>query len=475
MFSRTRRLTLAALGTALLVPALATLRLPLETAAAATGAVRQAPTPPAPVPGRDGARMQPAPGADYALAWQPGGYAAQITALRRQLKLPEGSYTNVRQLMAAADHHAKRQCGEAKNPYPGKNPGALGGGVNPVDWFCLNDEDANAPLWRPQGISGTWDAHAGGSVDDQHVFAFSWHHDNDPNHKTNLNDRSRVSFLDEKPTGADNLYTNVLLLKPVGTGTTVSYENMNTHAGGLIWYNHFLLVADEPTGFLVFDMHNLLDLSKSTVWDSAKSHFGRDQKGRYASYGYRFVLPLVGAWRTNRPDLDPRKCDVGGHQPCYTYAGLDRSGSQSSLLTGEWCSPGQGKSQCHCPTGKEPSCTRGRVARFDMGNDQTCDKGCLVHNSANIARARQVYTQPSVYMQGGISWQGTYYFTQSTGKDLATLFAAVPGRTPLAYAAGIGVQDLYWRRAGERRLWSLTEFKGKGMRVLYGVVPPPAG
>lgn len=58
----------------------------------------------------------------------------------------------------------------------------------------------------------------------------------------------------------------------------------------------------------------------------------------------------------------------------------------------------------------------------------------------------------------------------STG--LGRRYMARPGQRPVPHFAGVGVQDLYWNRAaGRRLLWSLTEFRGVGRRVLYGVEP----
>lgn len=386
----------------------------------------------------------------FVLKWTGGArYRKRITQLRAALKLEKNyKYTKVRTLLNKANaKQIATKCDEAKS-------GALSKVASVTGWLCFEKKDADDTSWSPQGITGTWDAHPSGTVNKASAFAVSWHYTGDK--------RSRVTFLRDR--GGLHRYNHVLLVRPTTSGKYVSYANMATHAGGMVWYKRFLLVADENRGILVFDTHNLLDLTKSKTAknniDNTK-YIGR-RGNKYYSQGFRYVLPLSGEWRISPTQTG--KCLAESKHPCYTYVGLDRSTSPPTLLTGEWCDKRT-----------TTKCTVGRIATWSLKSDTTpCSRGCLVYGAGSLAQARHVYTQPSPFMQGGNRWSGQYAFAESHQASVAgTLFADRVDKKPLSYAAGEGVQTLYWRRRGKNRtLWSVTEFHGRGRRVLYGVTPP---
>ncbi|MFE0509741.1 hypothetical protein [Streptomyces sp. NPDC058964] len=450
MRTRTSRLTLAAVSAALLLPLVAAARPPGVPAAG--------------VPDRPAVRvatpMRPTNG-NWVVKWQPDDYAGTISSLRTALDFQQGyTYTTLAQLLQHADSTATAKCPRATSR---QQNGALYDGVNPANWFCLQDDaldsDARDPNWMPQGISGTSDAHADGTVNGSRAFAFTWHYSG--------NSRSRVTFLNEEPQlgTSSHKYQHVLFVRPVMKGNKADFENVATHAGGLLWYHDYLLVADRASGLLVFDTRRLWDMQQSSQWNPAdKSRIGL-QGGKYSTYGYRYVLPLIGQWQTQLPNggkLSQSCTSNKRSQPCYDYTGLDRSTSPPTMLTGEFCN-GNGNSS-GCP---------GQVARWTMQTGN-CTDGCLA-NTSGVARATAVYTQPDNYIQGGISWKGVYYFTASHNRTtLGTLYTDRPNIAPRLYEAGVGVQDLYWLRSGGPQLWSLTEFPGRGKRTLYGVTPPSA-
>lgn len=421
----------------------------------------------------------------YSLRWDemgPGNrpYPWLIDQLRRELNLAGRPRVPLSRVLEAPNHLAPSDnagCPEAKD-----SRGALGG-PHPVlsnRWICFNREDSTSRDWYPQGVSGTWDSNSGGSVDGVRAFAVGWYRRSmkgSTQEERRRSIASRVSFVDEASTGASaHRYQNVLLGLPRYQNGRVTFDSVPTHAGGLVWYHQYLLVADDSrnfdfNGILVFDMRDLLDLRASTrVADvSVPAYRNRPlglHNGWFYSQGYRFLLPLRGIWRPSvGPLTTPQKCLAGDlhYPPCYTYAGLDRSTSPPSFLTGEWCT--------------KSNCGTGRVARFPLMPDTaSCARGCL-RTSGGTARPTEVFSQPVRYAQGGVSWKGTYQFTTSHG-GAAGRFVTRPGATTVArHYAGAGVQDLYWNRATSTpMLWSVTEFPGTpahplGRRLLYGVHP----
>ncbi|WP_169982343.1 hypothetical protein [Microbispora sp. H10836] len=422
---------------------------------------------------------------DYTLSWndrnaQGNTYGDLIRQLRQDLQFspPGYSYTKVSELLAGSlpgGPFANRRC-----PAPMQDSGALvtpqGERVrNVVDWFCLAPDDATG-MWTPQGISGTWDSTAQGTAyeDTAQAFVFSWHGP--------ANNASRVTFLNEVGVGPFNHYQHVLLVNPFKDASgPVSFDPMRIHAGGVVWYHQYLLIADdnrehpENNGILVFDLRDLFDLGLSAVSDITNT--GRPiglHNGTYYSQGYRYILPLRGIWR---PQVTGVRCASMSSPPCFGYLGLDRSTSPPSVLTGEWCDPRQPTPTCR-PATPQAAAPTGRVARYRMAPDTSaCDRGCLAYGTDNRARATAAYTQPTPWTQGGISWNGLYQFTMSNNRTatLGRRYEAVPGGQPVAHFAARGVQELYWHRSGGPAqppiLWSITEGEGVKNRVLYGVNP----
>ena len=404
--------------------------------------------------------MRSTSASDFVLRWDntaTGGspYQTIIRELRSNLGFGPNEFTNPRELLAEAKRTAIRNCPQAK-----QDNNALRRVVTD-DWFCLNKKDSNNTNWTPQGISGTWDSSRQGTVNNAHAFVFSWHYTS--------NEASRVTFLDEiseSQQSARHKYRHVILVAPGRTSSgQATFGDVPIHTGGLIWYHQYLLAMDDDSGIYVFDMHNLLDLQFNPRANiTNRNRIGLETNDIYYTGGYRYILPLIGVWRSQTSGTG---CHSEHVPPCYTYAGLDRSTTPPSMLTGEWCPK------------KSSTCTVGRVARWTMAPDNSdCTRGCL-QADGNTARAVQAFTQVHNSMQGGISWNNgsgrVYQFTRSNSRTkLGRRYAAVPNQTPTPHFAGVGVQDLYWNRTTTTPwpvLWSLTEWPGVGKRVLYGVHP----
>lgn len=402
-------------------------------AALVTPAFAQAPNP-TPVP----VRMTTSPSlAPFRLTWQDRQLAGLAQSLRGDLN---GRQLWLSDLLDNAEHTAERRCREATRPQMGSRPRGALHGVNPVaDSYCLNPTDSNAPNWSLQGISSTSDSNAGGTVDGRRAFVTSLHQANDGG--------ARLSFL--QPTAAPQgnaRYVNVLLVRPTrAAGGHLSYEPVRTHAGGVVWHDQYLYVADIHRGLLVFDLHNLLDL-RIRSHDFTGNQLGW-RNGRYHSPGYRFVLLQVGTWgqQANRCDRNDRNA-----APCYDYVTLDRSSPQPGLLAGEYCDA------------KKYPCSVGRAARWNM-NQIAARQGTV--------RASEAYRQLSPFIRGSTAWQGCYCFNRSAGQNSnGYLIHDRLNRPPLWRLGGTGLQDLHTlRSAGGAQLWTVTEWPGLGKRVLYGI------
>ncbi|MGW1882654.1 hypothetical protein [Streptomyces sp. NPDC001970] len=136
------------------------------------------------------------------------------------------------------------------------------------------------------------------------------------------------------------------------------------HAGGMVWYGNHLYVADTRNGIRVFDMRLIMDLDldldldpdgdPSTPGDMGtdtdgvqttsnvqdKTKIGRHNSVWY-SYGYRYVMPQVAAWKFKATQSNPQgsyACvDTGA--PKASYLSLDRSIVPDRLITGAYCRP----------------------------------------------------------------------------------------------------------------------------------------
>lgn len=385
--------------------------------------------------------MTPADPTPFHLTWQ----GDHLAGLARDLRLAVNgglAPLDLNYLLNRTDHTARRGCKAATNP-----GGALAGVNASLDWYCLQPVDATATNWNLQSISGTEDASPTGKVDNRRAIAIGWHHVPE--------DASRLSFLipTAVPNGSTG-YVNVYLVRPVHpTSGHLSYEAIPSGADGLVWYGHYLYLADRRNGILVFDMNNLLDLAlKGNDYTDDKTGWSGNQ---YHSPGYRFVLPEIGRWsQTANGSLGCNHTSV----PCYDYAGLDRSTSPPKVATGEYCNIRV------TPTHPVPDpCAVGRVARWNMNR--------LANHHGTISAPVDTFHQTSPFTQGGITFNSCYYFNRSRGPNRnGFLIHDRPGRPPLSDVAGIGLQDLY---RIENELWTVTEWPGEGKRILYGALPPP--
>jgi hypothetical protein len=314
-------------------------------------------------------------------------------------------------------------------------------------WFCFDAQDTgnvdrpDAVEWIPQGTSSSADA--GGGRD---ALLVSWY-----DARTEPTKGVRVSFLDT----ATGKYRHVLLVYPYSdAGGKPNYEIVGRpqggiHAGGIAWYGNRLYVADTTRGVRVFDLRFVFDLAASPNGDTSQpAQIGR-HGSRYMGFGYRYVLPQVGAWvNAAGPDNDGDFTCAADGAPKFSFAAVDRSAGPHRLVTGEYCDSG----------------ALGRVARWPIAAS-----GDLQPGADGNVHATEALRLPQQNIQGAVSIGDAWYLSRSRGSATAgqLLLATAAGgslNVTATRTAGIGPEDLSYV---PDRVWTVTEHAGR--RMLYGV------
>ncbi|MFF8607120.1 hypothetical protein ACF06X_14365 [Streptomyces sp. NPDC015346] len=382
--------------------------------------------------------------------------------------------------------------------------------------FCFDrddngDEDSE---WWPQGVTSvadaeedqTWgDPEPGWDPADHQPMMVTWYNKDDWNDDEKPDDTDidglhterkgvRVSFIDSR-TGK---YAHVLLVYPVIDGSDhASYMSVRTsqrystgeytygslHAGGIVWYGHYLYVADTHRGFRVFDLRNLIDLGAlpADTWGTSTTAIGRHD-GVYHAHGYRYILPQSDGWTFSACDTaePPRgtACDTQAADttctatevtPKTSFAGLDRSATVRHVTTGEWCDKAQATD----------AYTTGRVIRWPMsadgGTPALDSDGHWVADAAYRIPYNPAYSDNGG-IQGAAVIGGTYYLSQSRGSSNGKVIVARPdtttGRLVETFrrrASAIGVEDFSVWPGSPHQLWTVTEHPGR--RMLFSVTP----
>jgi hypothetical protein len=351
-----------------------------------------------------------------------------------------------RHLTPAGVDEVLAQANRPATPHGACSEPAFGAMPDRSRWYCFDPADSgdlerpDRVEWVPQGVTTSADAGSG-----REALLVSWY-----DKRTAPVKGVRVSFLDT----ATNRYRHVLLVYPTADG---SYEILGRpqggiHAGGIVWHGNRLYVVDTTRGIRVFDLRQMFDLGRSPAGDTSDATKIGRHGDTYHGFGYRYLLPQVGAWvNAAGPDDDGDfACEENG-APKFSSIALDAA--ERRLVTSEYCRTG----------------ALGRVARWPVDTDD------LVAGADGTVRAADARRLPVQQVQGAVSHAGTWYLSRSRGADAnGELIAATPGpdgslRAGEPRRAGIGPEDLsYW--PGRDELWTVTEHAGR--RMLYGV---PAG
>ncbi len=205
-------------------------------------------------------------------------------------------------------------------------------------WYCFDPADSgdlerpDAVEWIPQGVTTSADAGSG-----RDALLVSWY-----DKRTAPAKGVRVSFLD----AATNRYRHVLLVYPTADGSyeIVGRPQGGIHAGGIVWHGNRLYVVDTTRGIRVFDLRQIFDLGRSPAGDTADATKIGRHGDTYYGFGYRYVLPQVGAWvNAAGPDDDGDfACDVPAPAPLtgltspLSVARSDSDPLPSAMLGDAW-------------------------------------------------------------------------------------------------------------------------------------------
>ncbi|MEV4745696.1 hypothetical protein AB0K21_04910 [Streptosporangium sp. NPDC049248] len=281
----------------------------------------------------------------------------------------------------------------------------------PVDWYCFDADDNVAREWYPQGLTSASDAGIAGGT-----FVVSWYHSPTSGAERGV----RLSFLNT----ATLRYRHVLLVRVAADGNITP---INIHAGGVAWYGGLLYVVDTTRGLRVFDTRQIFEVNG----DGAAT-IGR-KSGRYEAFGYRYVMPQTDAWTTTSGSVR------------FSYTAVDRSTTPHTLICGEYV---------------DTAGTVGRVARWSLTAQET-----LNAPAGGVVQAVDAHALPVSKVQGALSYNGTWYLSQTAGAAGNGTLVLV-GDTVRRRPYPVGPEDLTCVR-DKKTLWSVTEFVGR--RVVYGV------
>ncbi|GAA5066666.1 hypothetical protein GCM10023259_060300 [Thermocatellispora tengchongensis] len=286
--------------------------------------------------------------------------------------------------------------------------------TKPVDWFCFQSGDDDTTDWYPQGVTCASDA---GVADP--AFLVSWYWRPEEGERG-----ARVSALDPE-TGK---YQHILLVKPEEGG---SFGPIDIHAGGIAWYGTTLYVADTVRGLRAFSLERILDMRTGRDDVGDKTKIGR-HGGALHAFGYRYIMPQTGMWQ------------VETRGPRFSFVAVDRSGERDLLISGEYTDG--------------PGGELGRVARWPLASS-----GALDASGAAV----DAFRMPGHRIQGALSHEGTWYFSQTAGaRGNGTLIVTRPGEKVTARPYPVGPEDLTcWRE--KKTVWSVAEFPGR--RALFAV------
>jgi len=293
--------------------------------------------------------------------------------------------------------------------------------------FEWDTADAATKDWYPQGISGAADASPEGLLHGREVIAVSWYYDGE-----GPNQGVRVSFVDiGGTTDGHLLYQHVLLVTPDEGPDGPTFSPARIHAGGIAWVGPYLYVADTIHGFRVFDTTRILAVS-----DGRSDYIGyhADDHAYYA-YGYRHVLPQVGAY-----ELADDGCFAK-----FSSVSLDHDEAGPSLVSSEY----------------RRSEYSAMVLRWPLDGDRlrTDASGVVMASEAVFSQERRV--------QGVASIDGTIWISAAAQLDMpGVLFELREDEPSVAHPWPVGAEDLM-HDPHRDVLWCLTEFANR--RLVFAV------
>ncbi len=290
--------------------------------------------------------------------------------------------------------------------------------------FRWNSGDEAVDYWYPQGITGTSDGYASGTVDGRNALLVSWYHRTDARPTKGV----RVSLADITNL-SDVDYRHLLLIQPTGTPTAPDFGPVESgsgnalHAGGIVWWGDLLYVADTGGGIRVFDLDHIMRVPN--VDDADRIGIAG---GRFDAHGYRYAVPELMRFRR------------AGCSLRFSFLALDRSSSPPALVSGEYVTPE----------------VDGRIAVWDL--DPATG---LPDVRSGEVRASAAYVGGQSRMQGAVRYEGNIYISSSSQYERwGRLYRTRPGFGVSSITAWVyGAEDLTIDRASDT-IWTAAEHPG---------------
>ena len=278
-------------------------------------------------------------------------------------------------------------------------------------------------MWIQQGITAAPTPMRADSVGGKRVVLVSSYED------AGLEKGVRIAIADVT-NPATPRYRFALLVEPKGTPQAPTIAQVDSHAGGIVWYGSKLYVAQTGTGFRVFDMNRILRVA--TDQDVLGCASGTCRAGLY-----KYVIPQIGVIADTSP------C---GH--IYSWVSLDRSSTPPTLVSGEYCST----SACAGPLA-------GKIFRWPL--DPATG---LLRGGSGTTWPTAVHFMSHKQVQGGAVRGGTVYLSSSapaaSGGDL---YRVAVGKS--ATSRWVDTPEDLMVEEGRGLLWSLSE--APGIRVVF--------
>lgn len=287
--------------------------------------------------------------------------------------------------------------------------------------FAWDSDDEGKAWWIPQGLTGSFDANATGTVAGKKVVAVTWYYDIAKHPGSTGEKGIRLSLADVS--GTTVKYRHLLLVLPKIASGRADFDPIDIHAGGVAWVGDKLWVVDTGSGIRVFDLSRIFQVATdkdSVGWDGTTHQGGL----------YKYVVPQVGFW------VDGSKCN-----PVFSFVALDKS--TSSLVTGEY----------------DATAITGRVFQWPI------DLGTGALAASTWSGAAWVMGQRQV--QGAVTRGGAFYFSSSApAGGGGVLYVAREGKKTLSYKWVDAPEDLMFDSKANQ-LWGASE--GLNARYVFAV------
>lgn len=289
--------------------------------------------------------------------------------------------------------------------------------------FTWQPGDRDVAYWIPQGLTGSFDGVAAGTIAGRRLLLVSWYYELASDPSSTVDKGVRIAIVDVTDPAAIR-YRFALLVDPVIRDGRPDFAPVTVHSGGLAWFGDHLYVPDTARGLRVFDLRRVLAV------DTGADRLGYDAaSGSYFAHGYRYVIPQVDTYAADTTCA-----------PRFSYVAVDRTSSPPSLVSGEY----------------DATSFTGRLYRWPLdeatGRLAHTDRGRVIADGAWFLG--QTHVQGAA-MRGALAWLSS---------------SAPAGGAGALYRTGVGTpsttlgwidspEDLAFDR-GSDVLWSLSEAAG---------------